>query len=405
MGQDSWFTLARVFLKHLPRLPVSYAPYFMDKFRHTNPHRHKGRLYLNTFFPPMPSAAFNRFIDAIANNRRVPISTYFAVTERCPYKCPHCSYGCHESGQMDTAEAKDVIGQIKGLGTMMVGFTGGEPMLREDLAELVREVGDDTISVIFTTGHGLDGERAAELGDAGLDCMTIGIESPDEDEHDATRGVAGSFDEALAAIEVSLEGGFYTSISTVGTRDKLNGGKLERLAELATERGVHEFRILEPVPTGSIAGQTSEALTKEESARLAGFHVEWNHKRKGPAVACFAYLESDEMMGCGAGYHHLYVDAVGNVCPCDLTPLSLGNLRDESLAEVWERMGQWFDKPRCGCFSKMISDQLSADGGDVELPLRRDKSEAICTACSRVGELPAVYEKLMSKGGKREKKG
>ncbi len=397
MGKGSWFSLARVFLKNLPRLPLSCAPYFTDKFRHTNPHRHKGRLYLNLFFPAMPSPAFNRFLDIVANNRRVPMSTYFAVTQHCPFKCPHCSYGSHQPGQMTTEEAIDAVRQIRDLGSTIIGFTGGEPLLRKDLAELVREIGDDTLSVVFTTGSGLTPERAAELVESGLECMMLGVESPDKEEHDRIRGREGSFDEAMAAVQIALDAGLYTGIATVGTREKLVSGKLQQLAELGTELGVHEFRITEPVPTGSFRGRTDEVLTPEEQARLADFQVQWNLKRKGPAVACFAYLESDEMMGCGAGYHHLFVDALGNVCPCDLTPLSLGNLRQEPLSEIWDRMGEWFDQPRRGCFAKFVAEKLAQEEGQLQFPLEPDLSETMCNACRRQGDLPGIYQRLKGK--------
>ncbi len=396
MGKDSWFSLAKVFLRNLPRLPLSYAPYFVEKFRQANPHRHRGRVYLNAFFPPMPSAAFNRFIDIVANGRRVPISTYYAVTEHCPFRCPHCSYGCHAPGQMTTQESLAAIEQFKRLGTPIIGFTGGEPLLRTDLAELVRAVGDETISFVFTTGYGLTPQRAAELSDAGLDGVMIGLESPDSREHDSVRGADGSFDMAMAAIRLARDSGFYTCIATVGTRERLRSGKLERLAELGTALGVQEFRITEPVATGSFQGRTDEVLTPGERARLAEFHRQWNSRRRGPAVASFAYLESDEMMGCGAGYHHLFIDAVGNVCPCDLTPLSFGNLREEPLDAIWNRMGQWFDQPRCGCFANTVGEKLAEQGGRVQLPLHREAAEGICSACERTGELPAVYGKLKS---------
>jgi len=394
MSKDSWFSVAKVFLKHLPGLGLSNAPYFTDKFRQSNPHRHKGRIYLNSLFPPMPSAAFSRFIDIVATGRRVPISAYYAVTEHCPFKCPHCSYGCHVSGQMSAQESLDAVAHLRKLGTTIIGFTGGEPLLRKDLADLVRAVGDDTISIIFTAGYGLTRERAAELSEAGLDAITIGLESPDPREHDRVRGMDGSFDMALAAVTIARDSGLYTCIATVGTREKLLSGKLERLAELGMELGVHEFRITDVVATGSFRRCATEVLTRDERAQLAGFHRQWNVRRKGPAIASFAYLESDEMMGCGAGYHHLFVDAVGNVCPCDLTPLAFGNLREEPLDAIWERMSRWFDRPRRGCFANAVVAKLAEHGDRVQLPLERQASEALCSVCERTDELPAVYQKL-----------
>jgi MoaA/NifB/PqqE/SkfB family radical SAM enzyme len=87
----------------------------------------------------------------------------------------------------------------------------------------------------------------------------------------------------------------------------------------------------------------------------------------------------------------LCVAAVGNVCPCDLTPLSFGNGTAEPLSEIWAQMRQWFDKPRCGCFMKEICDKLGCGDGAVELPLGKNRSIELCNAHRRNGKLPKIY--------------
>jgi len=390
----NWLTFSRIFVRCLRRLPLRHLLYMARQLRNENPHRHDGQIHINTFFPPYPSKAFDRFLEAVFNRWRIPFSTYFAVTDQCPYKCPHCSYGRHIRGRLDTQQALKVIEQIRSIGTVTIGFTGGEPLLREDIADLVSSVGDDTASVIFSTGYNLDKTLADKLYCAGLDCMTIGMESHLPDQQDLIRGVKGSFDTAIAAITISLHAGLYTSISTVASRDKLNNGTLEQMAELAERYGVHEFRILEPIPTGNWSEQITEVLTAEESSQLAEFHKQWNRRGKGPAIACFAHLESDAMFGCGAGFHHLFVDAVGNVCPCDLTPLKLGNVLEEPLFEIWTRISQWFDMPRCGCFMKRVCAESDVLQNTSEFPLSREKSEALCTCLKRESKLPTVFANL-----------
>jgi len=246
--------------------------------------------------------------------------------------------------------------------------------------------------VLFTTGHRLTAKLARSLREAGLDCMMIGLESADRSTHDATRGVSGSFDQAIAAIRLALEEGLYTAISTIATHDKLASGHIEAMAELAARLGIHEFRILEPIPTGRIAADMSVVLSEEESRMLADFHVEWNRRRTGPAVAAFSYLESKEMFGCGAGYHHLFVDSLGNVCPCDLTPLSFGNVLKESLRDIWEMMGVTFSKPRCRCLMKDLCTNPLIQAGPLPLPPHR--SLELCSACPSDPALPDIYRRL-----------
>ncbi len=392
MKLKDWLRLSPVFLESLWRLPPGHNVYMARLLGFENPHTHNGRLYINTFFPPYPSAAFDRFIQAVYQRRRVPFSTYFAVTGQCPYKCGHCSYGNHKKGHLSTAQAADIIEQIKSVGTVTIGFTGGEPLLRPDIAALVRQAGASVSKVLFTTGFNLDAHLASELKDAGLDAMMIGIESDDEQTHDGIRGAAGSFAMGLAAIEKSRQAGIYTGISTVATKAKLQDGTIERLAVLAGQWGVSEFRILEPVPTGSLSGQTCQMLTAEQSKRLADFHKKWNKAGKGVAISCFSHLESAKAFGCGAGFHHLFIDALGNVCPCDLTPLSFGNALEENLAVIWGRMEKHFGSPRCGCLMAELANKIDLQG--QRLPLEPAVSAGICEKHKHPTPLPQAFKRL-----------
>lgn len=383
-----------VFIRCFGRLPIKHLLYMAKVFRWENPHYHNGKFYLNTFFPPYPSKAFDRFLTAAIERKRIPYSTYFAVTDKCPFRCPHCSYGFHKKGNVNTEQALEIIKQIKSLGTITIGFTGGEPLLRDDIVELVRAVGNDTASIIFTTGYHLDRELANKFLMVNLGCLMIGIESDDAGEHDKIRGVDSSFQQALKAVEISLNAGLYTAISTVATKDKIRNGKIQQLTELGMKLGVHEFRILEPVPTGSLFGHIDDVLTVDETKTLAEFHKDWNRNNRELIISSFSHLESDEMFGCGTGFHHLFVDAIGNVCPCDLTPLSFGNLLTEPLTDIWQRMEKFFGLPRCGCFMKELCPALSGLTQENLLPLDVNKSMGLCNSYRSNGKLPKIYENL-----------
>ena len=136
---------------------------------------------------------------------------------------------------------------------------------------------------------------------------------------------------------------------------------------------------------------------------MAEFHKQWNQCNKGPVVSSFAYLESEEMFGCGAGYHHLYIDAVGNVCPCDLTPLAFGNVLTRPLGEIWAEMGKWFGLPRCGCLMKELSRKWPEGAG--KLPLGKEVSAALCGKCPRGEKLPGMYQRLFKDQAKAGRPG
>lgn len=389
--------IAQTFLRCVGRLPWRHLLYMARCMRWERPRVHNGRLYVNTFFPPLGSAAFERFLDSVIARRRVPYSTYLAVTDACPFRCPHCSYAGRGPAQLTTAQACDLIQQIAALGTVTLGFTGGEPLLRGDLEDLVSDAvqaGCETI--LFTTGHTLSPARALELASAGLGCVTVGLESDNPSAHDGVRGVGGSFAEAVAAVEHALDAGLYTAVSTVATRDKLQGGVIERMARMTRRLGAHEFRILEPAPTGGWLGGESEILTPDESRQLVDFHKQWNRREKSPAICAFSHLESPAMFGCGAGFHHLFIDAAGNVCPCDLTPLAFGNALEEPLEAIWQRLGETFPHPRRGCVMKELCASIYEAAPTGPLPLDPSASRQLCRQLRPTG-LPTIYENLFSR--------
>ncbi len=400
MTRPGTLTILRMFLPLLGRVPAGHLWYLFRKMRNEKPHRFAGGVRINTFFPPWPSPAFERFCAAVVARRRVPYSVYLATSAECPFHCAHCSYGGRSRAALPTERLLKLIAEIKALGTCTLGLTGGEPLLRADLEELIAAAGPELATIVFTTGHGLDRRRAETLRQAGTTCVTVGIESADPTAHDTVRGVSGSFAEARAAVAACREVGLYTAISTVGFREKIASGELERLYLLGTEWGVGEFRLLAPVATGGLAGCGAAMLTDAELRALADFHVQHNRHRHGPAVNSFAYLESDALFGCGAGYHHLFIDADGEVCPCDLSPMSFGNVAAEPLAAVWQRMAEFFPRPRCGCLMGQLAGKFPAGAA---LPLPRGQSEAICPRCATAEPLPEGYRRLLANGSKSQK--
>jgi len=396
MAKSNWLILFSVFLKCIGKISLKQMKYMSKQLRFEYPKYHNEKLYINTFFPPVPSKSFDRFFDIISQQKRLPISAYIALTDECPFSCSHCSYGNHSRGQLGTSGMLSVIRQMKNLGIPVIGFTGGEPLLRRDLEALISEASTDCETILFTTGYSMTSEIARRLRAVGLGSVMFGFESSNLSEHDEIRGVNGSFTIAIKAVENAKRAGLYTAISTVATKSKLHSGEIQRLADFANTLDVNEFRILEPLPVGSMKGACGELLSEEDSAKLKEFHCDWNKSKKTPTVAAFSHLESKEMFGCGAGYHHLYIDALGNICPCDLSPFSFGNISNESLEDIWNRMGEYFPKPTQQCFSKLIMSKLGDYDGEFPVPHEIVTKIISEQNCRRSDELPGAYENLLS---------
>lgn len=339
-----------------------------------------GNYIVNSFFPPLNSYAFYQiamrvpgegadfFENHTTGKRLAPISTYMAVTHKCMYRCWHCSASSFmENGNKDmtTEQFLIVVKKIRDLGVGIIGFTGGEPLLRKDLEEAISLVaapsegsngkqtnGMHAMTIVFTTGYGLDIKRARALKEAGLFAIAISLDRIHPANHDKMRGVEGAFDRAIEAIKNAKKVGLYTMCQTVCTRGLLQSGEIYEIAKYAKSLGIDEMRIMEPIPCGSMKDHEQEALTKEEQKQLIGLHIKMNEDKDYPKVSVFPYIESDDQYGCGAGSQHSFVDGDGNFGPCDFLPISHGNLLTEEAEVIWKRMHEEMGKPRCGCYAK-----------------------------------------------------
>lgn len=387
VGTLTLLRVLRPFIKNIPprQLRQLYRSFKNDRF-----HWFNNQVRINTFFPPYPSQSYDRFFRSIIERKRTPYQAYVAVTSACPYQCPHCSYGKRPPGHLSRNDLLKIISELKTLGTSIIGFTGGEPLLSEDLEEIITAAAPEMTTVLFTTGYRLDDSRAKKLLKAGIGSVVVSIESSNPQQHDALRGKSGSFSEAVTAIKACTNTRIYTAIETIGTRQKIRDGELEKIYETGCRLNVEEIRILSPVAAGRWTGCTDVMLQPEELSALQEFHAMHNRQKNGPCVATGAYIESETMFGCTGGYHHIYIDAAGEVCPCDLTPLSFGNIKKESLQDIWDKMAPYFPQPRPRCLMSTIAANITSD----RLPLAPDESIRIMNGLAPPADLPVLFQRL-----------
>jgi len=345
----------------------------LNVIKHDRLALHEGQILVNSFIPPLNSEAFHNmvlqvpgdgeafFVNHVEGIRKAPISSYIAVTNRCMYCCWHCSAQKPwspegtietENKQLTTEQLLYIVEQLQTLGVSIIGFTGGEPLLRTDLETIISSITLASTSFVFSTGYGLDYKRACALKEAGLFGIAISIDSPDAKSHDALRQYEGSFEIAITALENAKKAGLYTMSQTVATRETLKNGDLLKLALFFKTLGIDEMRIMEPLPCGRLSGNIDSTLTEEEIEQLKQLHVTLNENKKYAKASVFPYFESEDQFGCGAGIQHSYVDASGNFGPCDFVDKTYGNILNEDVLGIWNTMHSECGKPSCTCIAK-----------------------------------------------------
>lgn len=315
--------------------------------------RHNKRWVVNSFLPPFPSRAYNRMFENLLSGRRLsPVSAFLALTSACPNNCWHCSIKNRRDSDLSTQQWLSIIEQLHGLGASIIGFTGGEPMLRSDLLELVRAaVSGGAEAIVFSSGANASKDSISQLADAGLWAFCVSLDHPDPATFDKMRGKPGAFKEAEQTLKWASDAGLYCMTGVLGSHEVIDNNMLPQIYEIAKSWGAHEMRIVEPMPCGNLHDtDDSTLLTPADIDQLRRFHIETNQHGKGPKVCAFNQIESPELFGCGAGTQHLFIDPEGEVCPCDFTPMSFGNVTSENIVDIWNRMTGALGNPRRNCF-------------------------------------------------------
>lgn len=268
-----------------------------------------------------------------------PLHFVFILGYKCNLACTHCSSNADSHGSLgySTDEARNILRQMAEIGVVDVAFSGGEPLLRRDLEELIRFASAGGLSTgTSTNGYAVTERRARSLKAAGLDRLQVSLDGTRE-AHERVRG-KGSFDHAVTAIRRSLDAGLRTHICFTAMRS--NAHLLPEMIDLAVELGVDGFNLSQFVPTGR--GVADEALAPLVAKRL--LEVWLDAKARHSALHLTAHSSGLAALspeaehcrgGCQAGISIGCITPDGDVTPCVMFPLSLGNLRDRALADIW----------------------------------------------------------------------
>ncbi|MHC1592256.1 MAG: radical SAM/SPASM domain-containing protein [Candidatus Helarchaeales archaeon] len=270
------------------------------------------------------------------NGERGPIYyLMFGITYECQLKCPHCCVGNiqkEKPRELSTEEIKAVLNQSSK--TFVVNFFGGEPTLRPDLIELIKYASEKSVYVFLTTnGLRMTREYARQLKESGLEMVYISVDSSIPERHDQSRGLKGMFQRTMQAIKNAIDAGLKCLFCSYVTSETLNNGEFEGIINLAKDVGATGVRYLFPIPAGRWLHNLDIIMTPEDEERV-------KQLAEFPFVHRDFYFQNQDSSQCRGLSEKLYVyiSPYGDVQPCSFIPLSFGNVRDEPLIKILDRM-------------------------------------------------------------------
>lgn len=293
--------------------------------------------------------------------RHAPRNVYWEMTIACDLECKHCRAGAiphRDPLELSTEQGRDLMRDIKGMGSMII-LTGGDPMKRPDLFDLIayaREI-KLPLSITPSTTPTLTREAVERFKDLGVSAMGVSLDGPDAGVHDSFRGVPGTFANSMRALDWAREFHIPVQINTTVTAETLP--HLARLYDLLSRELAPPVRrwslfLLVPVGRGQELGIPTADEVEElfawvySKASAAPFHVGtveaphyrrfWFQRKLEEGVSREELNKLAMRMGFGVrdGNGVIFVSHKGEVYPAGFLPFPLlGNVREEKLSTIY----------------------------------------------------------------------
>lgn len=286
------------------------------------------------------------------------------MTRQCNLHCVHCyahARDLPESGELSTEEAKVFIDDLADMGAPVILFSGGEPLMREDLFELGAYAAKKGLrAVISTNGTLIDAEAVKKIKETGFQYVGISIDGLPET-NDKFRVRRGAFAEAMRGVQLCREFDVRTGIRFTLTR--LNYEDLPQIMDLMEREGVPRFCMYHLVYTGRGSSMVEDDVPANEKRKIIDFlfHKARDYDSRGVDVELltvdnhcdnvYLYMtllkedpaRAEEVMGLlkmqggnGSGYKIADVDNQGNVHPDQFwSHYTLGNIKKRKFSEIW----------------------------------------------------------------------
>ena len=294
---------------------------------------------------------------------------FWECTTRCQLRCRHCGSDCSMiKGEKDMPledflRALDTIPATHRPKDFTVAITGGEPLLRPDLAEAGAEIRRRGFGWgMVTNGWGYDEAMHEKLMASGMGSVTVSLDGL-KATHEWMRGVPESFDRAVRAIGiVAAEPRLNADVVTCVNRRNLS--ELPALHQLLSDLGVRQWRLFSVIPIGRAAGEPEMSLSNGEFVSMMEF-IQTKRQEGGPLKVSFScegflgrYEEQvrDIRYFCRAGINIASILIDGRICACpniDRDQFSQGSIYTDNFYEVWEkrfipfRKREWTKKGSC----------------------------------------------------------
>lgn len=281
----------------------------------------------------------------------IPLYVVFDITSRCNLKCIHC-YSSAQKEELSTSDVYHIIDMLYEIGAGIIDFGGGEPLLRDDIFDILsysKSVG--LYTSISTNGILLNEDCIQRLKTFKIDHVCISLDGAKPETHDYIRNKKGTYEKTINGIKNCLKAGINTQISTVFMKSNID--ELADIYSLLKSLDVDGWYVYDFIPAGRGRELKDEILNPKQRqqlfAHLQEFAVSSNMSLKPYPYsitinsACgkdtYFYKKygrlTELFKGCLAARWVCHISSNGDLHPCHLLPHKLGSLKQQAFGDIW----------------------------------------------------------------------
>ncbi len=298
---------------------------------------------------------------------KAPFTVLWEVTRACALACRHCRAKAQpkpDPRQLTTEESLRLVDQIAEFGSPILVFTGGDPMMRRDLEQLIRYASQEKglrTSLTPSSTALVTKKRLKSVMDAGIRRIALSLDGPNAGIHDSFRGFSGSFQRTMEILQDAQDVGLSVQVNTTVT--KINLPYLDEMVPFLEKYGAVQWSLFFLVPVGRARIEDMISPQEHEQvynwlynlSKTAPFDVKATNAQPYRRVAiqrARAEQQAKDVALQGAGFQYadglnrpvkgvndgkgvVFISHVGEVYPTGFFPLSAGNVRNRSIVDIY----------------------------------------------------------------------
>lgn len=360
---------------------------FLSRLQHNKFININGLTKIDFYVPGFPSKAFYTACDKfLVTDKKMPCATVLiSITSKCPYNCKHCYQKLDKGKDVDINLLIDTVKKLQKMGVAFFNIEGGEPFIAyERLIELCKIIDEKSEIWVNSTGYGITKERLIELKENGVNGIMFSLHNPDKDWINEFMGNINAFRNMEDAIGFCHEVDMPIAFNSCLMGDDFKNGNFEKVMDKAKEFKVAIIQIIKPKPSGGWLDNKSIVFSNEDIKIAKNKIKKYNENlsyKDYPSISAQIIEESEEVFGCTAGgTDRFYINAKGDIQPCEFLNISFGNLSEEKFDDIYTRMRKTFEKPcdnmLCEKYSGKIA-RVYKENKLESLPLDKNLSKKI----------------------------